>query len=67
MQSAWADSSADKQAIAQKLIRTEPKVKDAYWSNGSTLLVGVLDDGVIPPFPTVCKSRTVTQPWPDAA
>jgi hypothetical protein len=45
MQSAWADSSADKQAIAQKLIRTEPKVKDAYWSNGSTLLVGVLDDG----------------------
>jgi hypothetical protein len=26
-----------------------------------------LASGVIPPFPTVCKSRTVTQPWPDAA
>lgn len=44
MQSAWADIPADKLAIAQKLIRTEPKVKDAYWSSGSTLLVGVFDD-----------------------
>lgn len=37
--------SPDKQkSVAEKLIATEPKVKDASWSTSSTLLVGVLDD-----------------------
>ncbi len=37
--------SLEKQkSISQKLIATEPKVKDAYWSTDTTLLVGVLDD-----------------------
>lgn len=32
-------------AIAQKLVATEIKIKDAYWSTPGTLLVGVLNDG----------------------
>ncbi len=32
-------------SISQKLIATEPRVKDAAWSTSTTLLVGVLNDG----------------------
>lgn len=41
----YSGISPDKQkSVAEKLIATEPKVKDASWSTSSTLLVGVLDD-----------------------
>ena len=40
-----SDISLGKQnSISQKLMATEPKVKDAYWSTSKTLLIGVLDD-----------------------
>lgn len=38
-------SETDQKAITSYLIKNEPTVKDAAWSNNSTLKVGVIDNG----------------------
>lgn len=68
LQAGHQATSAEQEDLVKNLIASEPKVKDAFWSTDSTLLIGVIDDktrrdGLASYFCEVLRERGITDKY----